>query len=223
MDALLRRREMIAAIGGSPTPSIQPVFYDRLVFDGTAYIDTDIVPPTDASFRVRIGGETLKATQRCFGLAATTGTIGMHLATNTNSTTRYFNVYYGQSSTVWSGAGPSFNTSVYRFFITPQRVGWGSSTNNAFTKGAGTPSGGLKFGANTSHSGQAFTGVMETFEVFGDDAKEVTTYDGFGNYTPVYTLRPCTYNGEAGLWCVETSKFYGNTAGAGALSVTNNS
>ena len=219
--------DLVFQKGSSPTPPGPPVgvvFYDCLVFDGTAYIDTDIIPPTDASFRVRLGDETVKAVQRCFGLTATSGTIAMHYSTSTNSTTRAFNVYYGDSNGfVWSGPANSFSTTRYRFILTPNLVGWGENTTHTFTKGSGTPSGPITFGTNTGHSGQAYTGIMETFQIYGSDAQNVTTYDGFGSYTPVYTLRPCTYNGEAGFWCVETSTFYGNTAGSGTLTVQNNS
>lgn len=201
---------------------LRPVFYDRLVFDGTAYIDTGITAPTDASFRVKLGNETLKAQQRCFGMTATSGMIAMHYSANTSSAQRHFNTYYGQTSTVWAGSANAFSTTTYRFYLTPKRVGWGDNTSYTFTKGEGTPSGGIVLGTNTSHSGQPYTGSMGQFRVYGSDAQNVSSDTGFDNYTPVYTLKPCTYNGEAGMWCVETSTFYGNSAGSGTLTVTNN-
>ena len=88
------------------------------------------------------------------------------------------------------------------------------------TKGTATPALGLDIGTADA---TAFSGYMETIRVFGSDAKNVTSVSELNNYTPVYTLKPCTYNGEAGLWCEETSTFYGNTAGAGTLTVINNS
>ena len=220
MDALLRRRAMIAS-GGSPTPPTPAlVFYDRLVFDGTAYIETGITPPADASFLVRLGNESLKATQRGFNCPTSTGVIGMNYANGTTSTTRYFNVYYGQSSAVSTNRNLAFSTTSYYFFLTPKRFGWGS-TAYTITRGAENPNGHLSLGSNNSHTGQPYTGRMGTFKIYGSDAQNCASTSDFSNYTPVYTLRPCTYNGEAGMWCEETSTFYGNTAGAGTLSVLN--
>lgn len=200
---------------------ITPVFYDRLVFDGVAYIDTDIVPDALASYRVNISNETLKATQRLFQCQGANSTlIGAILGTNTNNTNRYFSIYYGASSNVSSNRTLSWSYASYNFFLTPKRFGWGS-TSYTFTKGANAPIGGLVIGYNSAHSGQPFTGRMGMFRIYGSDAQNVSQDSGFNSYTPAYTLRPCTYNGEAGLWCVETNKFYGNTAGAGTLSVVN--
>ena len=208
--------------GSSPTPSIQPVFYDRLVFDGTAYIETGITPPADASFLVRLGNETVNGAQRCFLCPSSNdGYIGITYGNNANS--RYFNVYYGQASTVSSTHYLAFSTTTYNFFLTPNRFGWGNNTSYTFTRGAENAAGSLILGSNISHNGQPYTGTMDEFKIYGSDAQNVTNANDFSSYTPVYTLRPCTYNGEAGMWCVETSTFYGNTAGEGTLSVLNNS
>ena len=224
MDTMLRRRAMIAA-GGSPTPpppTPTPVFYDYIIFDGTAYIETDIVPPADASFNVKMGNETLKSQQRLFLCNGTNAYFGALLSSNTSATKRYFAVYYGATTAGSSNQkSNNFSTAIYNFFLTPKRFGWGSTDSYTYTKGAGTPTGGLVIGDNTSHSGQAFTGEMQTFYVYDSDAQNCTKAADFSSYTPKYTLRPCTVNGEAGIWCEETSKFYGNTAGAGTLSVRN--
>lgn len=205
-----------------PTPVIEPVFYDRLIFDGTAYIDTDIIPPADCSFRCRFGNETLKARQSVFFAKAGSDSLGMQYSSSTTTTSRAIAVYYNASST--SGSKTlAFSTATYMFFLTPKRFGW-SSNAYTITKGSSTPDQVLVLGSANSHSGQAYTGSMEIFRIYGSDAQNATTAsDLYDNYTPLYTLRPCTYNGEPGMWCVETSKFYGNTAGAGALSVMNNS
>jgi len=221
MDALLRRRAMIADGGGTPPPP-GVVFYDRLVFDGTAYIDTNIVPPENASFRVTPGYETLKAAQRLFMCDGTNGsTFGALLNTSTTSTQRNFNVYYGGTGAVGTNKTYAFSNNTYQFFLTPKRFGWGS-TAYTITKGNNTPNGGLVIGSNISHTGQPFTGRIGNFFIYGSDAQNVTTASGFSSYTPVYSLKPCTYYGEPGLWCVETSTFFGNSAGSGSLSVLNN-
>lgn len=226
MDAMLRRRQMMLA-GGSPTPPgpAEPVFYDQLVFDGVAYIDTTIVPPNNASMRVTFGNETLKAAQRCFFVpgAETTTFMAMLLNTGTTSTTRKFSVYYGGGTALNTAKTLAFSSTRVGFFMTPYRFGWGNTAGNitTYSKGSDTPGGGLILGSNSVHNGSPFSGTMEQFEIYGSDAQNVTTNNGFASYTPVYTLRPCTYNGEAGMWCVETSQFFGNTAGAGNLTVQN--
>lgn len=213
--------------GGSPTPPgpVEPVFYDQLVFDGVAYVDTTIVPPENASIRVAFGNETLKAAQRVIFVPGTeTSTfLAMILNTGTTSTTRKFSVYYGGSTALNTTKTLAFSTLRVGFFMTPKRFGWGSNSGNitTYTKGNDTPGGGLILGSNSVHNGSPFSGTLEQFEIYGSDAQNATTYQDLANYTPVYTLRPCTYDGEAGIWCVETSQFFGNTAGAGTLTVQN--
>lgn len=63
MDALLRRRAMIAAGGGSPTPPAPvpvPVEYLQAPVDGGAYIDTGIQPTNNT--RVIIGASEISNT-----------------------------------------------------------------------------------------------------------------------------------------------------------------
>lgn len=211
--------DLVFQKGSQPQP--QPVFYDSLVFDGIAYIETDIVPAANSSFAVRLGNETLKAGQRLFTAPTSVGYIGAILSpANTTSTRRYFTIYYGTSSALNSSRYLAWTYDTYGFFLTPKRFGWGS-TSYTITKGNNNANGGLVIGQSSSLSGQPYTGTMGDFKIYGDDAQNVSSYSGFSSYTPTYTLRPCTYNGEAGLWCVETNTFYGNTAGSGLLSVRN--
>ena len=198
----------------------EPVFYSGLVFDGTAYIKTDIIPPANSSFVVPLGNETLKSGQRLFLAPTSVGQIGAIVSPgNSTATNRFFSIYYGTSQTVSTNRSLAWSTSTYNFFLTPQRFGW-DSTSFTFTKGSNNATGGLVIGQNSSGSGQPYTGTVRNyFKIFGSDAQNVTTFSGFESYTPLYTLRPCLFEGEAGLWCVESRKFYGNSAGSGALSV----
>lgn len=202
--------------------TLQPVFYDCLVFDGTAYIDTDIVPGDLATYAVRLGNETMKAAQRVFSFNGTSSTyFGMMYGNSTTSTNRAFLIYYGSSSNIGGSRTLAFSNTTYSFFLTPKRFGFGN-TAYTITKGSGTPSGGVVLGVNAAHTGQAYTGTMRAFRIYGSDAQNATTFSEIEtNYTPIITLRPCTYGGVPGMWCVETSTFYGNTAGAGNLSVIN--
>lgn len=222
MDALLRRRSMIAAGGGSPVPPTPTgvVFYDRLVFDSTAHIQTDIFIPEDGVIRVTLGGETRKAAQGLFRQVNSGGTsvIAVWYGSATTTTTRKIACRY-RTTTSSSTKDLAFSYTRFSLFLTPYKLGIGDSTMN-ITKGTATPALGLDIGTADA---TAFSGYMEVFRVYGDDAKNATSASELLNYTPVYTLKPCTYNGEAGLWCEETSTFYGNTAGAGTLTVMNNS
>jgi hypothetical protein len=199
------------------------VFYDRLVFDGTAYVETDIVPPENASFRFTGGYETVQGAQRvfmnsCVGTSYTGATI-----VGVSSGKRLFNIYYQSSAMVVNGLSYAWATRQYTFMLTPNRAGFGTSPVT-ITKGSNIPNGPVLIGTNVAKNGQPFSGRMGRFIIYGPDAQDaIDVFDLLNNYTPLYDLRPCTYNGEAGFWCMETSKFYGNTAGAGTLSVMNNS
>lgn len=210
---------MIAS-GGSPTPP-GVVFYDRLVFDGTAYIDTDITIPTDASFRITVGGETAKSAQRVFGIAcANSGGTSVILSGQTNNTKRVVNAYY-QSYSAVSSKDLAWTYEQYTIVLTPKRFGFGNSTD-LITKGSDAFIGGIVFGSTGTHSGNPFTGKMGESRIYGSEAQNATgSSELWNDYTPVFTFKPCTYNGNAGMWCVETSTFYGNSAGSGSLTVQN--
>ncbi len=212
--------------GSGPTPPEPPtpgavVYYDYLVFDGVAYVDVSLNIPTGFSIAVMLGDETRKAEQRVFiGSGASSANFGLNYNANTSAATRKMNVYYGKSSAVITGQSYSFSNTIFGFFLTPNRMGI-NGTAYSITKGNYAPTGNITLGSNVSHSGYPYTGKMGTFKIFGTDAQDVTTFSGFDSYTPVFTLRPCTYNGTPGMYCVETETFFGNSASAGSLSVIN--
>lgn len=212
MDLLERRRTMLMQ-------GPKPVFYNYLLFDGTAYIDTDIIPNTDFSFDATIGYESLNAAQRIYGVPSTSGSIRVFQSSSTNDTNRYFTIYYGSDSSLLSRSVARYYPSV-AYFNTPKIMGWGDSTE-AFTKGNGVPNGPITIGQDATHSGQPFTGLLGTIQLFGQDAQDATTHANLITYTPTNTLRPCTYDGESGLWNVEEGKFYGNSASSGTLIALN--
>lgn len=218
MDALLRRRAMIAA-GDSPTPppTPTPTFYTYLYFDGTAYVDTDYILPALCSIGVRCGNETIKAAQRIFR-ANGNGLVQVNLTSTTTSTRRTFGIYY-DSTTVSGNEYLNFSTTAYNFFLTPNGFGWGSTMYKAITKGSAHPDGVLQIGG--WGSGQPFSGRMEEFRVYGSDAQNATTASALAAFTPVATFKPCIYNGDAGFWYVEGNKFFGNSAGSGTLTASN--
>ena len=210
--SVLRRRLMMANQGESPLK-----FYDELVFDGTAYIDTDYVFPTNCSIVAAFGNETLKAAQRVFMAYDGNGYIGLLLGGATNTTRRQILPYYDNSTYIVSNRYLNFTYTEYTFFLTPYRYGWGNNSYT-FTKGSKHPTTPVSFG-HYSISGQPYTGTMTTFSVHSGATSSTNTADKVAALPTVATFRPCTYNGEAGLWHVETNTFYGNTAGSGTLSV----
>jgi len=206
--------------GGAPTPT-GPVFYDNLIFDGTAYIDTDIVPSASASFKVVLGEETSHRAQRVFRCqAANSTTTGLILSDSTGDTNRWLDVFYGTSSRA-GNRSLTWDEPIYTFFLTPNRYGFGN-ISSTITNGGNDATGGIILGSNVSHNGNPYTGIMRTFYIYGSDAQNCTKASDFSNYTPVATLRPCIYGGRAGMWHVEGERFYGNTAGSGTLTVSNN-
>ena len=196
----------------------RPKFYTWLVFDGTAYIDTDIVPPEDATFNVSGGAELNRAAQRLFQQTSTTGYYRtVFEGTSTTATTRSISASYNSSSSVITRT-MGFGSPFYSLFLTPNGLGWGTSFES-FTKGEGTVDGALCIGAYFNRSSNPYSGAFGTFNIYGSDAQNVTTASDLSNYTAVKKLRPCIYEGEDGFWNVQDGCFYGNSASSGSVSV----
>lgn len=199
-----------------------PEFFSYLHFDGSSYIVTDIIPPADCSFRVRVR-EAMKSSQMYFECnGANSALFGIELNNDTNTSMRAFTAFYGRSSTVVSGTTKTLTWSgvpTYQLWLTCKRLGTGS-TSVTFTKGNEIPSGGIVIGQSAGLNGVPYKGSMQQFRIYGDETQNVTTATDFSSYTPVITLRPCVFRGEAGMWYVEGNKFYGN-AGVGILTANN--
>ena len=199
-------------MGGSGIAGL--VFYDHLVFDGTAYIETTYVIPSGYSLKCeKLGSETVTASQGLIMAQGNSGFIAILYGGNTTSSNRFLSSYY-DSSSVLKSTTLAFSTTNFTAFLTSKRFGI-NNTVQSITKGSKHPNGGISFGKSSS---QPYTGVLGTVYVYGSGTQNVSTYEGFDSYTPVATFRPCTYNGEAGLWYVEGHTFFGNTAGSGTIS-----
>ena len=194
-----------------------PVFYDWLLFDGTAYIDTDIYPQQDSVYAVPCGGEKNLEQQRLFAVGTSEGTyIRAFLNSSTNTTSRSFSLYYNSSSSL-ANVTVNWNNPAYNFFMTPNGAGYGDQFT-AYTKGSGSPDGILSIGTHDAHSGYPYSGAMGIFKIYTNSAEDVVAYSDLSSYTPYKTLKPCEYGGNAGLWNEEESKFYGNSAGSGTIT-----
>lgn len=201
-------------MGMDTTPT--PHFHTRIVFDGTAYIDTNILMPENGSIRFTTGWETTKGPQAIFNFGSRVYAI---LNSSTDENIRGMSFGYDAASAQVYGTTISVNWSYdsYGLFLTPKRCGVGSNTTT-FTKGSSRPVTGLVIGQNATHTNTPFTGKISGWiRIYDSNAQNATSYSDLNNYTPVATLRPCTYMGEAGFWHVEEGVFYGNTAGAGQL------
>lgn len=216
MDILLRRRLMMSTDTPTPPPVVTPVYYTNLIFDGTAVIQTTYILPADCSIRVVVGGETSKVAQGVFIAEGGGGRIQMQYGGGTNSTRRQFLPYYDSSSYLSSNKYLNFSYNSYGLFMTKNKFGYGT-TSYTYTKGSLHPTNGISFGGGGA---TPFTGFLRTVEIYGSETASLSSYDAFGNYTPIATFRPCTYNGVAGMWYVEGNTFFGNTAGSGTLTVS---
>lgn len=217
MDLMMMRR---AIIMGQPTGPA-PEFYNKLVFDGTAFIQTDYVIPELGSIAILLCGyEKVQAPQNIFFIPsqndATIGT-GVVLANGTSSSGRTFAGIYDCGS--WYTTPLRFTYTSYSLFMTPKRYGYGNASK-VITKGSTSPGTGICFGGGRS-TNTPFTGSFETVTIYDSTAQDATQFKSLTAFTPVATFRPCLYEGEAGLWHVEGRRFYGNTAGAGTLTVSN--
>lgn len=218
------RRQMMLAGGTPPTPPTPaPEFHSRLVFDGLALISTNVTIPENGSVTCTFSRETSSSAQGLFSTvnSSTNGMIRAIIGTQSTSTNRVFRFMYNSISalngTTGNGNTLSWSYNTYTLFITPKGAGFGDKFSS-YTKGTLTADGTIDIGRGNTNM-QFFTGQMATFRVYGSDAQNCQSYTAFGNYTPVATLYPCLYQGEAGLWHYEQGIFYGNTAGAGTLSV----
>lgn len=209
--------------GGSPTPPTPTIVYhDRVRFDGTAYILTDIVLPANGSLLVSTGGETRKGNQGIFNARAADDSIvfGIWFNSSSSSSTKNFSHRYCNGTT---GSGnPTVSGWTSRTGIFLGYTKWGTSANAlSTTRGSTAPTKGIELGA--ASSSYRYTGALGWVYIYDSTAQAATSYtDLKNNYTPVYTLKPCEYNGAVGYWCEETSTFYGNSAGTGTLSYEDN-
>lgn len=207
--------DLVFQKGGSP--AIVPVLYEYLIFDGDSGIATNVPIPTNGSIRISLGNETTRAQQGVFHAGnSTEGYVRLYYGASTNNTKRNMVLVYDATSYI-AYKDLNFSSSTYGFYMTPNGYGWGTAFYT-YTKGNLHPTSGITFG---SLSGTLrYTGRMGTIRIYGSDVANLNNYSDFLNYTPVATLVPCTYNGEAGLWHTESSTFYGKTLGNGTLTVS---
>lgn len=186
-------------------------FYDYLQNDGIAYIDTNYCLTSD--------------NVRCLWCAEDYGTTGSSL----------FGSEYQSENPKFSFVLHGSNTN-RRLFIGNSRslnVGYTSSTATDnwelnIDNGTAKLIKNNSIVGNVSYSGQLKKTV--SIAIFGN--KNLDTYIQkvavklyywklYDNDVLVRDYKPCTYNGEAGLWDSVENKFYGNANSTGTLTVGN--
>ena len=202
----------------------QPVYYQKLKFDGNSCIQTDVTLPEDGSITVGLAEETLKSTQHVFNFltGGSSGYTRFLLGGATNSSNRQMVPYYDSTSYLVSNRVLSWNYSGYSFFMTSKGMGWGDNYG-AYTKGSSHPTGGLCLGnISNNSSGQGFTGTMSPIKIYSSSTQNNKTFAAFDSYTPVATLYPCKVGDDSGLMWIEEGIFYRKTGGTGTVSVEGN-
>lgn len=197
------------------------VFYDKLVSDGIAYINLNVTPSVDAKYLVEFD-------RRPDGNGYIFG----------NTTDDFWNKFYlkqdlwlcpfigpGGAYHLDSGVGTTggkricvvFNSGAARIVNITDIVNTTGNIENTIT---------VAYGGSKDSMGQP----MHLFGVYRSDNKtnignvvqSIYHYSIIGNDgEAVMDLRPCTYHGEAGMWDVVTSTFFGNANSIGAFSVAN--
>ena len=191
-------------------------FHTRIKFDGTAQVQTDIIIPENGSISASAGHESTTGVQGIFSAKKDdTVVTGIWINSASTSSVRRFSARYDSTTTDDDEDHAGYNIQV-GLFITPYKWGFGDRSYS-HVKGSLRPNSGLTLGAEAS--GNKYTGRLSTVKIFGSDAQNALNAIELNTYTPVYTLKPCIYNGSVGYWCFETSTFYGNTAGSGTLTV----
>lgn len=210
--------KLVFSPGGGPTPSL-PKLYGRLVFDGTAYINTGLFLPENGSIRTYVRCSGARA-QGFFSANAVIDGANSSVLLIRNTATGNNGIYYGKydsKTDLANGGTIALNSHLnFNIWITPKAFAAGDKIKT-FTRGSTPPTSQIYIAPSSTNR---FKGAMETFYIYDSAAANVTTLNGFSGLPPVYTLRPCMYNGQCGYWVVETGTFLGNSnPNGGTLSV----
>lgn len=196
------------------------VFYDKLVGDGTAYINTEYYPKGTDAFDYDVTPKTTNA-KFVWGVKSNSISLGELLYTKDSS---YF--LYGPTAARDIGVANvgrlqrklqvtlSDNGQYFRVISAGDTlVNLAQGTGNYFSATAENPL--LLFACQQSAAtgdypdGRRCDGALWSFKI--------TDIDG----NTIMSLKPCTFAGEAGMWDEINGKFYGNAATSGEFSVAN--
>lgn len=233
-DTLITGTNTIIVTYQSQTDSVSvtavaaPVFFNKINLQGGAYIETDIMLPENFSM-ILVCDNANTGSTKGYGIIGCSGSTSGKFELNMNSWgNNYSKNYYYYGTDNYTGS-LQLNTTDYPSWtpwMTPNKYGNGGATKT-YTKGAGTPNGVLVVG-KTSHANkyQGFFYASSNLnggciKILGDYAQNAG-YEDLLSMAALYTLKPCVYNNEHGLWCLENNTFYGNTASVGTITCSNN-
>ena len=227
MDALLRRRAMIAAGGGSPTPPTpaEPTFVDYIETDGVAFINTGILGNDPRSAEIKFL-PTLKAYQVILGTTnGTDGNAKTYVLFGIGSAgTIVFSHYYNYSS-----GAPSIENSINNVTPFVAKVAFRRSSQVLQVKQEGESSftSFSKTNSNTISTGNPmylFANYSESLQGANEKCNSGSRiyyckiYSDNTYTTLVRDFAPCVYQGEYGMWDNVSDTFFGNAAGSGAFT-----
>lgn len=221
MDALLRRRAMIAAGGGTPLP-YTPVEY--IETDGTAYINTGIIGADPRSMEIRC----VVKRRGDFILAASTGA---------ENATNFTMLYISNNADVagighyyfYSGGFPSVQDSIENGtpFIARCAMKKGAQSMSVKMDGASDYTTVTKMQNTAINTGRTMylfgvnTGGNPAPASSGTRVYYCKIYSDNSFVTLVRDFIPCIYQGEYGMWDKVSDTFFGNAAASGAFTGSN--
>lgn len=195
------------------------VFYDKLVGDGTAYINTEYYPKGSDSFVFETGAVS-HLNRFLFGVKSASISLGILPYT---IDTGY--VLYGASTakefrTDWGvryiGALRCENKEgayVRKYYNITEGTNANIANVDSYVNAvAEQPL--LLFACHISPSSSSLDGRISRDAIYGFSIEDI---DG----NTIMSLKPCTFAGEAGMWDEVNGKFYGNAASSGEFSVAN--
>ena len=231
MDALLRRRAMIAAGGYvPPTPPTPYTPVDYIETDGTAYINTGIVGTgaRSATMKILIAESASQIFLGVYPGADGRSTLFTMCAVS-GSNKCYFGYYYFYSSDAPS-VGDSINNGTpfevqvslkrYAQSLGVKQAGESSFTSYSKSQSSNTNSdyNMYLFAGNNPSDGTPIRNCVSGTRVY-----ECKIYSDESYQTLVFNGVPCYYNGEYGLWDKVSDSFFGNAANSGTFIGPSNS
>ena len=175
------------------------VFYDRLIGDGKAYIDTGIKVDATSSYEVVFRNIALnKSIVSASGINRFFGVFGH---TNNNNYIMYGNVTTKQ--TLYFARKKDAD---YKVLITPTNVVVYNSDGSIFKD------------TSINREVAQISNLGDIRLLTGGELKTFIISNG---NTITFDPRPCIYQGEAGMYDVVNKVFYGNANTEGSFSVAN--
>lgn len=190
------------------------IFYEKLIGDGTAYINTKYIPTTNLT-RLFVDFSANAAFAEVLGCrSGSTSNNSVNLTTgslNKSPTYSIFyrnNVSYNLGVTATNGWKVTIKATETGYDAETLYAGSSSPSVRSITKQTNVPNCPMTiFGSNVNNVHQTYTNTLVV--------KRVEIVDG----STSLHLVPCTYNGEAGMWDLVEGKFYGNAASSGQFTV----